>query len=149
MTDTLHALDLKYRHTIHECDLLVKDEGARRLKLRGMVLDDEVSGLKDQLAQRDSRIKELFGQVDDVRSQLDGAQDKSRRQDTLVQSQAREIANLKVRPVQPLATGFPTAICLTDPASGGIVGVQRCLARFGKGPVGEARPLPRSRCAQT
>ena len=89
---------MKYRHTIHECDLLIKDEGARRLKLRSMVLDDETSALRDQLAQKDGRIKELFAQFDDVRSQLDGALEKSRRQDNLVQSQAREVANLKVRP---------------------------------------------------
>ena len=89
---------MKYRHTIHECDLLIKDEGARRLKLRGMVLDDETSALRDQLAQKDGRIKELCAQFDDVRSQLDGAIEKSRRQDNLVQSQAREVANLKVRP---------------------------------------------------
>ena len=89
---------MKYRHTIHECDLLIKDEGARRLKLRSMVLDDETSSLRDQLAQKDGRIKELFAQFDDVRSQLDGAHEKSRRQDNLMQSQAREIANLKVRP---------------------------------------------------
>ena len=89
---------MKYRHTIHECDLLVKDEGARRLKLRNMVLDDDASVLRDQLAQKDGRIQELFAQFDDVRSQLDGAHEKSRRQDNLMQSQAREIANLKVRP---------------------------------------------------
>jgi 21S rRNA (uridine2791-2'-O)-methyltransferase len=93
----MHDLDLKYRRTAHECDLLVKDEEARRLKLRSMVLRDETSGLKDHLAQRDVRIKELVEQVDDVRGQLDGAQEKSRRQDKLMQSQAREIANLKVR----------------------------------------------------
>ncbi len=93
----LHELDTKYRHIIHGCDLLVKDEEARRLKLRSMVLDDEASSLKDQLVQRDARIKELVDSVDDVRSLLDGADEKARRQDLLMQSQAREIANLKVR----------------------------------------------------
>ncbi|KAK3902230.1 hypothetical protein C8A05DRAFT_34070 [Staphylotrichum tortipilum] len=91
----LHELDVKYRHTVHVCDLLGKDEEARRLKLRSMVLSDEASSLKDQLAQRDARIKELVDIVDDVRAQLDGAHDKARRQDNLMQSQAREIANLK------------------------------------------------------
>jgi hypothetical protein len=126
---------MKYRHTIHECDLLVKDEGARRLKLRGMVLDDEVSGLKDQLAQRDSRIKDLCGQFDDVRSQLDGAHEKSRRQDNLTQSQAREIANLKVRRPAGCWQMYYRCVDLTGSASGGIVGLQRRVARLIKGLV--------------
>jgi predicted RNase H-like nuclease (RuvC/YqgF family) len=75
---------------------VVKDEEARRLKLRSMILRDETSTLNDQLAQKDARIKQLVDQLDDVRSQLDGAQEKSRRQDKLMQSQAREISNLKV-----------------------------------------------------
>jgi chromosome segregation ATPase len=92
----LHTLDMRYRRTIHGCDLVVKDEEARRLKLRSMILRDETSTLNNQLAQKDARIKQLVDQLDDVRSQLDGAQEKSRRQDKLMQSQAREISNLKV-----------------------------------------------------
>lgn len=92
----LHNLDMKYRHTVHGCDLLVKDEEARRLKLRSMVLRDESSGLKDQLLLRDQRIKDLVDQVDDVRSQLETTQEKSSRQEKLMGTQSREIANLKV-----------------------------------------------------
>ncbi|KAK3295042.1 uncharacterized protein B0H64DRAFT_200795 [Chaetomium fimeti] len=94
-TETMHNLDMKYRQATHDCDLVVKNEETRRLKLRSMVLRDETSGVKDQLAQRDLRVKELVAQIDDVRSQLDSAQEKSRRQDNLMQSQAREITNLK------------------------------------------------------
>jgi seryl-tRNA synthetase len=92
----LHTLDMRYRRTIHGCELVAKDEEARRLKLRTMILRDETSAVKDQLAQKDARIKQLLDQVDDIRGQLDGAQEKSRRQDKLMQSQAREISNLKV-----------------------------------------------------
>jgi 21S rRNA (uridine2791-2'-O)-methyltransferase len=95
---------MKYRHAVHECDLLVKEEETRRLKLRSMVLGDETSALKDQLVLKETRIKELVEQVDDIRSQLDGAQEKSRRQDNLMQSQAREISNLKVN--QPHTTAL-------------------------------------------
>lgn len=87
---------MRYRRAVHECDLLVKEEEGRRLKLRSMVLGDETSALKDQLVVKETRIKELIDQIDDVRCQLDGAQEKSRRQDNLMQSQAREINNLKV-----------------------------------------------------
>ncbi|KAK4239941.1 hypothetical protein C8A03DRAFT_42483 [Achaetomium macrosporum] len=94
-TEVLHDLEMRYRHTIHEGDLIIKDEEARRLKVRNLILRDEASGLKEQLAQRDARIKELLDQVDDARSQLQNAQDKSRRQDKLMLTQSREIANLK------------------------------------------------------
>ncbi|KAH6617322.1 hypothetical protein F5144DRAFT_586168 [Chaetomium tenue] len=94
-TETMHNLDMKYQQAIHECDLVVRTEEARRLKVRSMVLRDETSGAKDQLAQRDLRVKELVEQIEDVRSQLDSAHEKSRRQDNLMQSQAREITNLK------------------------------------------------------
>lgn len=93
----MHNLDMKYQQAIHECDLVVRTEEARRLKVRSMVLRDETSGAKDQLAQKDLRVKELVEQIEDVRSQLDSAHEKSRRQDNLMQSQAREITNLKVK----------------------------------------------------
>jgi 21S rRNA (uridine2791-2'-O)-methyltransferase len=93
----LHELDLKYRRSVHECDLLIKDEEARRLKLRSMVLRDEASLSKDQLSHRDIRIKELVEQTEDARNQLQSAEEKSRRQDMLIQTHSREIANLKVR----------------------------------------------------
>jgi 21S rRNA (uridine2791-2'-O)-methyltransferase len=75
---------------------LIKDEEARRVKLRGMLLGDEATSLKEQLAKRDSRLKELVDAVEDTRIQLEGAQERCRRQDMLVASQARQIANLKV-----------------------------------------------------
>ena len=93
----MHDLDLKYRRSVHECDLLIKDEEARRLKLRSMVLRDEASLSKDQLSHRDVRIKELVEQTEDARNQLQSAEEKSRRQDMLIQTHSREIANLKVR----------------------------------------------------
>lgn len=61
-----------------------------------MLHRDEASSLRDLLAQKDARIKELVDQVDDIRSQLDSAREKSRRQDNLMRTQSREIANLKV-----------------------------------------------------
>jgi len=67
------------------------------MKLRSMVLRDDMSGLRDQLAQRDGHIKRIVEQLDDVRTQLADAQEKSRRQEKLMQSQAREINSLKVR----------------------------------------------------
>jgi hypothetical protein len=107
----MHNLDIKYQQAVHECDLVVKTEEARRLKVRSMLLRDETSGVKDQLAQRDLRVKELVEQIEDVRSQLDSAQEKSRRQDNLMQSQAREITNLKVNLTARPAFGLSSDLC--------------------------------------
>ncbi|KAK4159314.1 hypothetical protein QBC43DRAFT_373925 [Cladorrhinum sp. PSN259] len=94
-TESLHELDLAYRESAHQCSLISKDEEARRLKVRTMLVQGEASSLKDQLSQRDARIKDLVDQADDVRSQLDSIQEKCRRQDKVMQTQNREIANLK------------------------------------------------------
>jgi chromosome segregation ATPase len=107
----MHNLDIKYQQAIHECDLVVKTEEARRLKVRSMVLRDETTGVKDQLAQSNLRVKELVEQIEDVRSQLDSAQEKSRRQDNLMQSQAREITNLKVNLTARPAPGTSPNLC--------------------------------------
>lgn len=66
------------------------------MRLRSMVLRDEASSLKDQIAKRDAQIKALHEHTDDTRSQLDSVQDKCRRQEKLMQAQTREISNLKV-----------------------------------------------------
>lgn len=68
----------------------------RRLKLRSVLLRDENSSLKDQLAQKDVQIKTLGDQIDDVRGQLESVQQKCSRQEKIMQSQSREISNLKV-----------------------------------------------------
>ncbi|KAL2264976.1 hypothetical protein VTJ83DRAFT_7486 [Remersonia thermophila] len=94
-TEIIQELDEQYRRAAHEIDLVIRDEETRRSKVRTLVFRDDASSLKDQLAQRDLRVRELVEQVDAIRAQLDDAHEKSRRQEKLVQSQAREIGNLK------------------------------------------------------
>ncbi len=95
-TEALHSLDMNYRVTRHKTDLLVKEEEARRLKLRGVLLRNENASLKDQISQRDSHIRKLSEQADDTRGQLESIQEKCRRQEKMMQTQSRDIANLKV-----------------------------------------------------
>jgi len=97
--ELLHEVDMKYRQTSHKTELLIKDEETRRMKLRSMVLADETVSLKEQMSSRSARIKALMEQADDARAQLQSSQEKCRRQEKLMQTQSREIANLKV--------GFP------------------------------------------
>lgn len=94
--DVIHELDIKYRESTHKTEILVKDEETRRMRLRSMVLSDEAASLKGAVAQRESRIKSLAEQTSDARAQLDSLQEKCRRQEKMMQNQAREIANLKV-----------------------------------------------------
>ncbi|KAL1840620.1 hypothetical protein VTJ49DRAFT_271 [Mycothermus thermophilus] len=94
-TEIIHDLDEQYHRAAHEIDLIIRDEETRRSKVRTLVFRDDASSLKDQLAQRDLRVRELVEQIDAIRAQLDEAHEKSRRQEKLVQSQAREINNLK------------------------------------------------------
>ncbi|KAJ4395889.1 hypothetical protein N0V93_000104 [Gnomoniopsis smithogilvyi] len=94
-TEAIHVLDLKYRDTMHQTDLVVKDEEARRLKLRVVVLRDEVATLRDQLADKDSRIRELSQQYDDIVVQLDRVNQTCTTQETQLRSQARQQSELK------------------------------------------------------
>jgi predicted nucleic acid-binding Zn-ribbon protein len=94
----MHQLDLKYRGAMHQTDLIIKDEEARRLKLLVLVLRDDAATLRDQLADRDSRIHQLSKQYDDVRSQLDVMKQTCQDQENQLRSQAQQHTELKVHP---------------------------------------------------
>lgn len=76
--------------------MVVKDEEARRLKLRVMVLRDEAGALRDQLADKDSKIRKLSNQYEDICVQLDRMNKTCANQETQLRSQARQQAELKV-----------------------------------------------------
>lgn len=88
---------MKYQNTMNQTELVVKDEEARRLKLRVVLLRDEVATLRDQLADKDSRIRKLSQQYDEIRVQLDRMNQACMDQETQLRSQARQQAELKVR----------------------------------------------------
>ncbi|KAK0701497.1 hypothetical protein B0T21DRAFT_405714 [Apiosordaria backusii] len=94
-TQKLHELDLQYQQSAHQLELVIREEDARRAKVRQLLLQDETSTLRDQIAQRDARIKDLVDQADDVRQQLDSLHERCRRQEKVMQTQNREISNLK------------------------------------------------------
>lgn len=106
-TQKLHELDLQYHQSAHQLELVIREEDARRAKVRQLLLQDEASTLKDQITQRDARIKDLVDQADDVRQQLDSLHERCRRQEKVMQTQNREISNLKV--TSPL-TQFPRTL---------------------------------------
>lgn len=94
-------LDMNHHHTMHETDLAIKDEEARRLKLRVVVARDEAAALRDQLADKDSRIRQLSQKYDDIRVQLDHLNQTCANQEAQLRSQARQQSELKVLNTAP------------------------------------------------
>lgn len=96
--EAIHMLDLKYRGTMHQTDLIVKDEEARRLKLRVIVLRDEVAVLRDQLAEKEDRISDVSQQYEDICAQLGRMDQTCKEQADQLRLQARQQSDLKVLP---------------------------------------------------
>lgn len=96
---------------MHQTDLVVKDEEARRLKLRVIVLRDEVAVLRDQLAEKDDRISNLSQQYDDICAELGRMNQTCQDQADQLRLQARQQSDLKVLP--PNSILRTTHGCLT------------------------------------
>ena len=87
---------MAYRETLRNVELIIKDEGARRLRLRILMLENENDDLHEQLALGDDRIDVLEQENQEIRSQLDRAQEDVLRQENELRTQSRELNNLKV-----------------------------------------------------
>lgn len=81
---------------MHRSELLVKDEGSRRLNVRNLLLRDENTGLKDQLHQKADKIRQLTDLQEDMRLQLEDAATKAQHQEKQLRASTRNEANLKV-----------------------------------------------------
>ena len=94
---------MTYIAALQDTELLVKDEGTRRLRLRILMLENENDELHEQLALGDDRNDTLVQEVDGLRSQLGTAKEELSKQEEDIRSKARELNKLKVRhPLQPL-----------------------------------------------
>jgi chromosome segregation ATPase len=87
---------MTYQETLRNAELIIKDEGARRLRLRIFMLENENNDLHEQLALGDDRIDVLEQEGQELRGQLDHAQEDVLRQENELRTQARELNNLKV-----------------------------------------------------
>jgi chromosome segregation ATPase len=85
-----------YRETLLKTDLIVKDEGARRLRLRILLLEGENDDLHEQLALADDRIDVLEQEGEELRGQFEQIQEDARHHESEVRVQTRELNNLKV-----------------------------------------------------
>lgn len=86
---------------MHQTDIILKDEEARRLKLRIIVLRDEAATLRDQLVDKDSRIRTLSAQYETICAQLERMEQTCQSQADQLRSQAKQQSDLKVRHHNP------------------------------------------------
>ena len=93
----IHELDLNRQNTLHQVDLVNRDEEARRLKLRALTLRNENAILKDKISQKETRLLSIATQDDLVRTELADAQEQARTQEARLKKGNMEITNLKVR----------------------------------------------------
>lgn len=87
---------MAYQETLRNADMIIKDEGARRLRLRIIMLENENDELHEQLALGDDRIDALEQEGEELRGQLGHAQEDLCQQEAELRIQARELQNLKV-----------------------------------------------------
>ena len=81
---------------MHKTEFIIKDEDARRLRLRILLLENENEDLHEQLAVADDRIDGLEQEGDEVRAELDNTRDDLQRQEQESRIQARELNIMKV-----------------------------------------------------
>jgi hypothetical protein len=89
-------LELAYQEALLKSDLTVKDEGARRLRLRILLLEGENDDLHEQLALADDRIDMLEQEGEELRGQFEHAQEDAHHHESELRVQTRELNNLKV-----------------------------------------------------
>jgi hypothetical protein len=94
---------MAYQETLRNTDIIIKDEGARRLRLRILMLENENDDLHEQLALGDDRIDVLEQESEELRGQLQQALEDVSRQETETRTQARDLQNLKVSDNLPFA----------------------------------------------
>ena len=88
---------MAYQEALQNTELIVKDEAARRLRVRILLLENETEDLNEQLAMEEDRIDLLEQEGDGLRVQLEHSEEETRRQESDLRVQTRELHNLRVR----------------------------------------------------
>lgn len=90
------VLEMAYQEALQKADLIVKDEGARRLRLNNLLLQHENEDLQEELAMEGDRIDLLENDGDGLRAQVELAEEEARRYESELRVQTREVNNLRV-----------------------------------------------------
>lgn len=94
--DLLHELELKHQMNASGTEILIKDEDVRRLRLRILMLRDENTSLRDQIAHNNDTTTKLTAHCDGLSAQIEAKMDVIRSQEQQLRKQEREYSNLKV-----------------------------------------------------
>lgn len=94
--EKLHELEMRHQSDSSQSDLLIKDEDVRRLKLRILMLRDENSLLRDQIAHNTDAGAKLAAKCDDLSAQLRAKIEVVRLQEKQLRKQEREFSQLQV-----------------------------------------------------
>jgi predicted RNase H-like nuclease (RuvC/YqgF family) len=86
---------MAYQETLRNADMIIKDEDARRLRVRILMLENENDDLHEELALGDDRIDVLEQESEELRGQLRHAQEDACRHEAEIRIRARELQNLK------------------------------------------------------
>lgn len=104
-TTRLHDLEIQYQKSRHDTELIDRDEEARRLQLRVLLLEDENTQLQDRCAAKIDEIKTLSRRNDKLRVKLDTI-------DSQITSEDEQIQN---HPIE--ATGAETSAATAENSS--------------------------------
>ncbi|KAI2469470.1 hypothetical protein F4781DRAFT_394236 [Annulohypoxylon bovei var. microspora] len=93
--ELLHDLELKHQINTSSTEILIKDEDVRRLRVRILMLRDENTSLRDQIAQNDDTSTKLVAQCNGLSAQIEAKMDVIRLQEKQLRKQEREYTTLK------------------------------------------------------
>jgi chromosome segregation ATPase len=105
------CLELAYQDALRSADLIIKDESARRLRLRILLLENENDNLHEQLGLSDDRIDGLEQEGEELRAQLESTQEALHQQQNELWAQTRELSNVKVPALSSCRWLFLLTIC--------------------------------------
>lgn len=93
--ELLHDLELKHQMNASNTEILIKDEDVRRLRVRILLLRDENTSLRDEIAHNNDTNTQLVAKCEDLGAGLEAKMDVIRSQEKQLQKQEREYSNLK------------------------------------------------------
>jgi peptidoglycan hydrolase CwlO-like protein len=98
------ALELSLAQSTHAVEIVAKDEEIRKLRLTQCLLQDEADDLHEQLDEEQARGDKFEEDLDEAFASMDQYKAEAEQMRSQIRTQAREVANLKVRQQLPAAT---------------------------------------------
>ncbi|KAH6667015.1 FtsJ-like methyltransferase-domain-containing protein [Plectosphaerella plurivora] len=91
-----HDLELKHQESIHQLQIISKDEESRRLRVRRHVEGSDMQDLRQQLTARDFQLRELQSKLQHTESTTKLAKEALTKAQNALTTQTRELTCLKV-----------------------------------------------------